>query len=120
MIQSSTILDVADNSGAKKVRCIQVLGGSRSGGLHDLLVVSVQSVKANSKLSKGSVHRALVVRTKKNHQRADGTCFAFDDNAVVLLSPSLKPLGTRAFGPLSVDLKDLGYAKIASVAEVLI
>ena len=120
MIQMQSNLDVADNSGAKKVRCIKVLGGSRSAGLHDLLVVSVQSVKANSKLAKGSLHRALVVRTKKNHHRVDGTCFVSDDNAVVLLSPSLKPLGTRVFGPLSVDLKDLGYAKVASIAEILL
>jgi large subunit ribosomal protein L14 len=125
MIQSFTNLTVADNSGAKKVMCFKVLGGSkrRYASLGDIIVVAVKDALPTSKIKKGSVSKAVVVRTKKEVARPDGSYIRFDDNAAVLLNNNLEPIGTRIFGPVARELrvaaKD-GYMKIVSLApEVL-
>lgn len=122
MIQAETNLVVADNSGAKKVRCIKVLGGSgrRYATVGDLIVVSVKSAIPNSSVKKGEVSRAVIVRTKKEVKREDGSYIRFDENAAVLLNPQNEPRGTRIFGPVARELRDKQYMKIVSLApEVL-
>lgn len=122
MIQEETNLVVADNSGAKKVRCIRVLGGHdrRYAGVGDLIVVSVKSAIPGAGVKKGEVSRAVIVRTKKETQRRDGSLIRFDENAAVLLNPQGEPRGTRIFGPVARELRDKNYMKIISLApEVL-
>ncbi len=123
MIQQETKLLVADNSGAKSVRCIKVLGSSkrRYAGVGDIIVISVQEAAPKGKVKKGSVHRAVVVRTKKETKRADGTSIKFDTNAVVLVDKKHELIGTRVFGPVTRELRGKEeYAKIISLApEVL-
>ncbi len=122
MIQMQTQLDVADNSGAKKVQCIKVLGGSkrRTAGVGDLIVVSVKEAIPRGKVKKGDVHRAVVVRTAKEIRRQDGTTIRFDNNAAVLVTNQLEPIGTRIFGPVVRELRAKKMMKIISLApEVL-
>ncbi|HZY10394.1 MAG TPA: 50S ribosomal protein L14 [Bacteroidota bacterium] len=122
MIQEETNLVVADNSGAKKVRCIRVLGGHdrRYAGVGDLIVVSVKSAIPGAGVKKGEVSRAVIVRTKKETRRKDGSYIRFDENAAVLLNPQGEPRGTRIFGPVARELRDKNYMKIISLApEVL-
>jgi large subunit ribosomal protein L14 len=122
MIQQETILNVADNSGARKVGCIRVLGGTRRryAGLGDIVVVSVKEAIPNTKVKKGEVRRAVVVRTVKESARPDGSCIRFDDNSVVLIEPNLEPVGTRIFGPVARELRAKRFMKIISLApEVL-
>ena len=122
MIQEETNLIVADNSGAKKVRCIRVLGGSgrRYASVGDLIVVTVKSAVPNSSVKKGEVSRAVIVRTKKEVRRKDGSYIRFDENAAVLINPQNEPLGTRIFGPVARELREKQYMKIVSLApEVL-
>lgn len=122
MIQMQTTLDVADNSGAKKVYCIKVLGGSRRryATLGDVIVVSVREAIPNSKVKKGDVMKAVIVRTAKEVGRPDGSYIKFDTNSAVLLNPQLEPLGTRIFGPVARELRAKKFMKIVSLApEVL-
>jgi large subunit ribosomal protein L14 len=122
MIQEETNLVVADNSGAKKVRCIRVLGGHdrRYAGVGDLIVVSVKSAIPGAPTKKGEVSRAVVVRTKKEIRRKDGSYIRFDENAVVLLNAQGEPRGTRIFGPVARELRERQFMKIISLApEVL-
>lgn len=122
MIQAETNLIVADNSGAKKIRCIKVLGGSgrRYASVGDLIVVTVKAAIPNSAIKKGEVSRAVVVRTKKEVKRKDGSYIRFDENAAVLLNPQNEPRGTRIFGPVARELREKQYMKIVSLApEVL-
>ena len=122
MIQAQSILDAADNSGAKRVLCIKVLGGSkrRYAGVGDLIVVSVKDALPNGKVKKGSVHKAVIVRTKKEIFRKDGSKVQFDNNSVVLTDEKGEPIGTRIFGPVTRELRYRGQTKIISLApEVL-
>ncbi len=122
MIQEETNLVVADNSGAKRVRCIRVLGGHdrRYAGLGDLIVVSVKQAIPGAEVKKGDVSKAVVVRTKKEYKRQDGTFIRFDENAAVLLNQQGEPRGTRIFGPVARELRDKQFMKIVSLApEVL-
>lgn len=122
MIQMQTVLNVADNSGAKKVYCIKVVGASnkRYAGTGDVIVASVREAIANSKVKKGEVVRAVVVRTVKGMKRPDGTHIKFDDNSVVLISKDNEPIGTRIFGPVARELRARKFMKIISLApEVL-
>ena len=122
MIQMQTILDVADNSGAKKVGCIKILGGTRRryATLGDIIVVSVKDAIPNSKIKKGDVVKAVIVRTKKEVGRLDGSFIKFDDNSAVLINPQGDPIGTRIFGPVARELRAKRFMKIVSLApEVL-
>ena len=122
MVQEETNLVVADNSGAKKIRCIRVLGGSnkRYASIGDLIVVSVKAAIPGGGVKKGEVSRAVVVRTKKEIKRTDGSYIRFDENAAVLLNPQNEPRGTRIFGPVARELRAKRYLKILSLApEVL-
>jgi large subunit ribosomal protein L14 len=122
MIQEETNLVVADNSGAKKVRCIRVLGGSdrRYAGLGDLVVVAVKSAIPGAQVKKGDVARAVIVRTKKETRRKDGSFIRFDENAAVLINENGEPRGSRIFGPVARELREKQYMKIVSLApEVL-
>ena len=122
MIQTETILNVADNSGAKKVLCIRVLGGTRRryASIGDVIVVTVKEAIPHAKVKKGDVLDAVVVRTKKEIKRPEDTTVRFDENAAVLLSDSGEPVGTRIFGPVARELRSLGFMKIISLApEVL-
>lgn len=122
MIQIQSRLRVADNSGAKEIMCIKVLGGSRKryGRLGDIIVASVKEAIPDSNVKKGTVVRAVIVRTKKEDRRKDGTYIKFDDNAAVLLNKSDEPVGTRVFGPVARELRGKGFLKIVSMApEVL-
>ncbi|NTV51239.1 MAG: 50S ribosomal protein L14 [Desulfobulbaceae bacterium] len=122
MIQTETVLNVADNSGAKKVLCIKVLGGSRRryARVGDVIVVSVKEAIPRAKVKKGDVLKAVVVRTLKELRRMDDTAVRFDENSAVLLSGNGEPLGTRIFGPVARELRAKGYMKIISLApEVL-
>jgi len=114
-----SILNVADNSGAKKVMCIKVLGGSHHmiAGLGDVIVVSIREAIPNGKVKAGEVHRALIVRTKYGIRRHDGSTIKFDSNAVVLLNKQGEPLGTRVFGPVTRELRAKKFVKIVSLAE---
>ena len=122
MIQVQTELQVADNTGAKRVECIKVLGGSkrRYAGVGDLIVVRVKDALPNGKVKKGSVHKAVVVRVKKGIHRNDGSKVKFDNNAAVLTDDKGEPIGTRIFGPVTRELRSRGQMKIISLApEVL-
>ncbi len=122
MVQEETNLIVADNSGAKRVRCIRVLGGSDRlyAGLGDLVVVSVKAAIPGAPVKKGDVSRAVIVRTKKETRRDDGSYIRFDENAAVLLNPQNEPRGTRIFGPVARELREKQFMKIISLApEVL-
>lgn len=122
MIQMRTMLDVADNSGAKKVGCIKVLGSSKRkyASLGDVIVVSVKDAIPNSKIKKGDVVKAVVVRTKKGVRRSDGSYIKFDDNSAVLINQQNEPIGTRIFGPVARELRAKNFMKIISLApEVL-
>jgi large subunit ribosomal protein L14 len=122
MVQENTRLNVADNSGAKKVMCIRVLGGSgkKYGTIGDVIVVSVKSAIPNAPVKKGDVSKAVIVRTKKEIRRKDGTYIRFDENAAVLLDNQGEPRGTRIFGPVARELRDKEFMKIVSLApEVL-
>ena len=122
MIQTESRLQVADNSGAKEVYCIKVLGGTRRryASLGDVIVVSVKDAMPNGKVKKGDVLKAVVVRTKKEVRRPDGTYIKFDDNSAVLLTNALEPIGTRIFGPVARELRARNFMKIISLApEVL-
>jgi large subunit ribosomal protein L14 len=122
MIQMQSILDVADNSGARRVMCIKVLGGSKRRYAHigNLIKISVKDAIPRAKVKKGDVLNALVVRTKKGVRRQDGSVIRFDSNAVVLLNAQLQPIGTRIFGPVTRELRNEQFMKIVSLApEVL-
>jgi len=122
MIQTETVLNVADNSGAKKVLCIRVLGGTRRryARVGDVIVVSVKEAIPNAKVKKGDVLRAVIVRTVKQIKRKDDTSVRFDENSAVLLAGSGEPIGTRIFGPVARELRLKGFMKIISLApEVL-
>ena len=122
MIQMQTILDVADNSGAKKVMCIKVLGGSkrRYAAVGDVIKVSVKDAIPRGKVKKGEVYDAVVVRTRSGVRRSDGSLIRFDTNAAVLLTNKLEPIGTRIFGPVTRELRNVQFMKIISLApEVL-
>jgi large subunit ribosomal protein L14 len=122
MIQMQTVLKVADNSGAKKVMCIKVLGGSGRmiSGCGDVIVVSIKSAIPGGKVKKGEVHRALIVRTKKEVKRPDGSTIQFDSNSVVLVNKQNEPIGSRVFGPVPRELRGKGFMKIISLAEEVI
>ena len=122
MVQMQTNLDVADNSGARRVQCIKVLGGSKrkTAGVGDLVVVTVKDAIPRGRVKKGEVHRAVIVRTAKEIRRDDGSAIRFDGNAAVLVSPQGEPIGTRIFGPVTRELRSKRYMKIISLApEVL-
>jgi large subunit ribosomal protein L14 len=122
MIQMQTRLDVADNSGARQVQCIKVLGGSKRmiAGVGDVIVVSVKEAIPRGRVKKGDVHRAVIVRTAKEIRRPDGTSIRFDRNAAVLLNKQNEPIGTRIFGPVVRELRARKFMKIISLApEVL-
>ncbi len=122
MIQMQSTLKAADNSGARVVQCIKVLGGSKrmSAGIGDVIVVSVKSALPNGRVQKGKVYKAVIVRTAYVVRRADGMDIRFDSNAAVLLDAKLEPIGTRIFGPVTRELRDRGMMKIISLApEVL-
>lgn len=125
MIQAETYLNVADNSGAKQVMCFKVLGGSRRryASLGDIIVVTIKSALPTSKVKKGAVMKAVIVRTKKENVRPDGSFIRFDDNAAVLLNNNLEPVGTRIFGPVAREIRQAskeGYMKIISLAPEVI
>ena len=122
MIQMQTMLEAADNSGAKKLACIKVLGGTkrRYASLGDVIIVSVKEAIPNSKVKKGDVARAVIVRTVKEVRRVDGSYIKFDDNSAVLITPQNDPVGTRIFGPVARELRAKKFMKIISLApEVL-
>jgi large subunit ribosomal protein L14 len=122
MIQVESILDVADNSGAKTVKCIKVLGGSRRryATVGDVIVVSIREAMPNSKVRKGDTAKAVIVRTKREIRRADGSYIRFDTNSAVIINASKEPVGTRIFGPVARELRAKKFMKIVSLApEVL-
>ena len=122
MIQTYTYLDVADNSGARSVRCFHVLGGTRRryGGIGDIIVVSVREAIPRAAVKKGQVVKAVIVRTKKSARREDGSYIRFDRNACVLVNAQGEPIGTRIFGPVARELREKKFMKIVSLApEVL-
>src|SRR5687767_13831424 len=122
MIQMQTDLEVADNSGARRVRCIKVLGGSKRkfATVGDVIVVSVKDAIPRGKVKKGEVHRAVIVRTRRDVRRQDGSTIRFDKNAAVLISKQNEPIGTRIFGPVTRELRAKQFMKIVSLApEVL-
>ncbi len=122
MIQMGTILDVADNSGAKKIACIALVGGSAGqyGGLGDVISASVKEAMPEGTVKKGQVVKAVVVRTRKSHRRKDGSYIRFDTNSAVLIDNQREPVGTRVFGPIARELREKRFMKIVSLApEVL-
>lgn len=122
MIQTHTVLDVADNSGARRVECIKVLGGSKRkyASVGDIIVVAIKEAIPNAKAKKGEVKKAVVVRTKREISRSDGSYIRFDDNSAVLISNDKEPVGTRIFGPVARELRAKNFMKIISLApEVL-
>ena len=122
MIQAMTFLNVADNSGAKRVSCIKVLGGTKRkiARVGDIIVVAVKDALPNAPIKKGSIERAVIVRTKKEYRRPDGTYIRFDDNACVIIDANKNPKGKRIFGPVARELREKNYMKIVSLApEVL-
>lgn len=122
MIQMESVLDVADNSGAKLVQCIKVLGGSRRryAGLGDVIVVAIRDAMPGSKVKKGDTAKAVVVRTRREYRRTDGSYIKFDQNSAVLINAQQEPIGTRIFGPVARELRGRGFMKIISLApEVL-
>jgi large subunit ribosomal protein L14 len=122
MIQTQTCLAVADNSGAKTVFCIKVLGGSKRkyASLGDIIVVSIREALPASKVKKGDVHRAVVVRTKKEVRRSDGSYIKFDNNSAVLINTQREPIGTRIFGPVARELRARNFMKIISLAPEVV
>ncbi|MGA2765722.1 MAG: 50S ribosomal protein L14 [Spirochaetia bacterium] len=122
MIQMKTLLNVADNSGAKQVQCIKVLGGTRRkyASIGDIIVVAVKDALPNAAIKKGGIEKAVVVRTRKEYHRPDGTFIRFDDNACVVIDANNNPKGKRIFGPVARELRDKDFMKIVSLApEVL-
>ena len=122
MIQAESNLEVADNSGARRVQCIRILGGSRRrwASVGDVIVVTIKDAIPRGRVKKGDIHRAVVVRTAKEIHRADGTSIRFDRNAAVLINPQGEPIGTRIFGPVTRELRTNRFMKIVSLApEVL-
>ncbi|MCY3625415.1 MAG: 50S ribosomal protein L14 [Candidatus Dadabacteria bacterium] len=122
MIQSSTYLDSADNTGAKRLFCIKVLGGSgrKYARLGDVVVVSVKQAIPKSKVEKGSVYKAVIVRVRKEQRRPDGTYVRFDNNAAVIIDKENEPIGTRVFGPIARELRLKGFMKIISLAPEVV
>ncbi|MDE6551129.1 MAG: 50S ribosomal protein L14 [Clostridia bacterium] len=122
MIQPETRLKVADNSGAKEIKCIRVLGGSfrRFGNIGDVIVAAVKTATPGGVVKKGDVVKAVIVRTTKGIQRSDGTYIRFDDNAAVIIDNNKQPRGTRIFGPIARELRDKDYMKIISLAPEVI
>ena len=122
MIQTQTILNVADNTGAKRIMCIRVLGGSRRryASLGDVIVASVKDADPDSTVKKGQVVKAVVVRTRKEKRRSDGSYVKFDDNAAVLIDNNGQPLGTRVFGPVARELRERAFTRIVSLAPEVI
>jgi large subunit ribosomal protein L14 len=122
VIQQESVLDVADNSGAKRVLCIRVLGGTRRryAGIGDVIVVSVQEALPNAKVKKGEVAKAVVVRTRREQSRADGTYVKFDTNSAVLINDQNEPVGTRIFGPVARELRAKRFMKIISLAPEVV
>jgi large subunit ribosomal protein L14 len=121
-VQMRTILEVADNSGAKKLACILPLGGSvgATAGIGDVVTASVKEASPDGNVKKGSVVKAVIVRTRKEHRRPDGTYIRFDQNAAVLINDSGEPIGTRVFGPVARELRDRQFMKIVSLAPEVI
>jgi len=122
MIQVQTVLNIADNSGARKAMCIKVLGGTKRkyASVGDVIVVAIKAASPGGKVKKGNVERAVIVRTSKELRRPDGSYIRFSDNAAVVIDDRYEPKGTRIFGPIARELRDHGYAKILSLApEVL-
>jgi len=122
MIQIYSNLDVADNSGARRIRCIQVMGGSkrRYARLGDIITASVREALPNTAVKKGDVVKAVVVRIRQDTQRPDGTVIRFDSNAAVLINPQLEPRGTRIFGPVPRELREKGFMRIISLAPEVV
>ncbi len=122
MIQQQTRLKVADNSGAREVMCIKVLGGTRRryASLGDVIVVSVKQALPQSRVKKGEVCKAVVVRAKRTYRRKDGSCIRFDENSAVLLNNQMEPIGTRIFGPVARELRAKNFMKIVSLAPEVI
>ncbi|MDD9904350.1 MAG: 50S ribosomal protein L14 [Alphaproteobacteria bacterium] len=122
MIQMQTNLDVADNSGARRVQCIKVLGGSKrkTAGVGDVIVISVKEAIPRGRVKKGDIHRAVIVRTAKEIRRQDGSAIRFDRNAAVLINPQGEPIGTRIFGPVTRELRGKQFMKIISLAPEVI
>jgi large subunit ribosomal protein L14 len=122
MIQTQSMLEVADNSGAKRVQCIRVLGGSkrRYARLGDIVVVAVKEALPDGQVKKGTVQKGVIVRTKKETKRSDGSYIRFDQNAVVLINPAMEPIGTRIFGPVARELRWKEFMKIISLAPEVI
>lgn len=122
MIQMQTMLEVADNSGAKRVMCIKVLGGSkrRYAGIGDVIRVSIKEAAPRGKVAKGEVHKAVVVRTRSGVRRPDGSLIRFDSNAVVLLNNTNQPIGTRVFGPVTRELRTDSFMRLVSLAPEVI
>ena len=122
MIQQQTMLNVGDNTGAKEIMCIRVLGGSfrRDGSIGDVIVASVKSAQPGGQVKKGDVVKAVIVRVRKNKRRPDGSYIKFDDNAAVIINDQMLPRGTRIFGPVARELREKNFMKIVSLApEVL-
>jgi len=122
MVQMMSYLNVADNSGAKRVQCVKVLGGSKrkTASVGDIIVVAVKDALPNTAIKKGNVERAVIIRTRKEYRRKDGTYIRFDDNACVIIDANKNPLGKRIFGPVARELREANYMKIVSLApEVL-
>ena len=122
MIQMQSILDVADNSGARRVFCVKVLGGSqrRYASIGDIIVVSVKEALPGARVKKKQLHKAVIVRTKKEIGRSDGSYIRFDDNSVVLVDNNREPIGTRIFGPVARELRARNYMKIVSLAPEVV
>lgn len=122
MIQSTSYLKSADNTGAKKLYCIKVLGGSsrKYARLGDIIVVSIKEAIPNAKVEKGDIHRAVIVRTRKEQRRPDGSYVRFDDNAAVIITKDDEPVGTRVFGPVARELRGKGFMKIISLAPEVV
>jgi len=122
MIQQESVLDVADNSGAKRVQCIRVLGGTRRryAALGDVIVVAVQEALPNAKVKKGEVAKAVIVRTRREYQRPDGSYIKFDTNSAVLINDAREPIGTRIFGPVARELRGKRFMKIISLAPEVV
>ena len=122
MIQSETMLEVADNSGARRVQCIKVLGGSKRkyASVGDVIVVSIKEAIPRGRVKKGDIHRAVVVRTAKDIHRTDGSAIRFDRNAAVLINPQNEPIGTRIFGPVTRELRAKNHMKIIPLAPEVI
>jgi large subunit ribosomal protein L14 len=122
MIQAETVLDIADNSGAKRVQCIKVLGGSRRryAKLGDIIVVSVKEAIPNSRVKKGQLAKAVIVRTRREYFRTDGSYIKFDDNSAVLIDEKREPIGTRIFGPVARELRAKRFMKIVSLAPEVV